>query len=102
MSDANTQDVALRYGFFYGSGMYHDPKDGSVCLQVREHSYPVIGSGRGVFSFVHVEDTAAATVPALKCDPGVYNLVDDDPSELAVWLPAFAALPRGALPAAHR
>jgi nucleoside-diphosphate-sugar epimerase len=81
--------VALRYGFFYGPGTYHDPIDGSVSEQVRAQAYPVIGSG-GVFSFVHVEDAAAATVAALESDPGVYNVVDDDPSEMSVWLPAFA------------
>jgi nucleoside-diphosphate-sugar epimerase len=90
LGDRNMQGVALRYGFFYGPGTYHDPKDGSVSVQVREQSYPLIGLGRGVFSFVHVEDAAAATVAALECDPGVYNVVDDDPSEMAVWLPAFA------------
>jgi 2-alkyl-3-oxoalkanoate reductase len=40
---------------------------------------------------VHVENAAAATVAALECAPGVYNIVDDDPSELAIWLPALAA-----------
>ena len=44
-------------------------------------------SGQGVWSWVHVEDAAAA----LECTPGVYNIVDSDPSELSVWLPAFAA-----------
>jgi 2-alkyl-3-oxoalkanoate reductase len=82
--------VALRYGFFYGPGTYHDPIDGSVSEQIRERAYPVIGSGRGVSSFVHVGDAAAATVAALESDPGVYNVVDDDPSEMSVWLPAFA------------
>ena len=82
--------TALRYGFFYGPGTYHDPIDGSVSLQVREQAYPVIGSGAGVFSFVHVEDAAAATVAALESDPGVYNVVDDDPAAMSVWLPAFA------------
>ena len=82
--------VALRYGFFYGPGTYHDPDTGSVTRQVREQRYPVIGSGAGVYSFIHVEDAAAATVAALESDPGVYNIVDDDPSELRVWLPAFA------------
>lgn len=82
--------VALRYGFFYGPKTYHDPTDGSVSEQVRQQAYPVIGSGGGVFSFVHVEDAAAATVAALESDPGVYNVVDDDPSEMRVWLPAFA------------
>ena len=50
----------------------------------------MIGSGQGVSSFVHVEDAAAATVAALESDPGVYNIVDDDPSPLSAWLPAFA------------
>lgn len=40
---------------------------------------------------MHIEDAAAATVAALECPPGVYNVVDEDPSELSVWLPAFAA-----------
>jgi nucleoside-diphosphate-sugar epimerase len=79
--------VALRYGFFYGPGTYHDPNHGSVSEQVRGQAYPVIGSGRGVFSFVHVEDAAAATMAALESDPGVYNVVNDDPSEMSVWLP---------------
>ena len=90
LGDASMQGVALRYGFFYGPHTYHDPRDGSVSQQVREHSYPVIGAGKGVSSFVHVEDAAAATVAALEAAPGVYNIVDSDPLELAVWLPAFA------------
>ena len=82
--------IALRYGFFYGPGTYYDPVTGSVSRQVREQQYPVIGSGQGVFSFVHVEDAAVATVAALEADPGVYNVVDDDPSDMNIWLPAFA------------
>ena len=84
------QGVALRYGFFYGPGTYHDPVSGSVSEQVRAQTNPVVGSGRGVFSFVHVADAAAATVAALEAEPGVYNIVDDNPSEMGVWLPAFA------------
>ena len=41
-------------------------------------------------SFIRVEDAAAATVAALESDRGIYNIVDDDPSEMGVWLPAFA------------
>lgn len=84
------EGVALRYGFFYGPHTYHDPLTGSVSNQVRAQQYPVIGSGQGVFSFVHVEDAAVATVAALEADLGVYNVVDDDPSEMSTWLPAFA------------
>jgi nucleoside-diphosphate-sugar epimerase len=57
---------------------------------VRKEQYPIIGSGQGVFSFVHVEDAAIATVAALEAEPGVYNVVDDDPSDMNIWLPAFA------------
>lgn len=80
----------MRYGFFYGPGTHHDPDTGGVARQAREQKYPVIGSGTGVYSFIHVEDAAAATVAALESDPGVYNIVDEDPSEMRVWLPAFA------------
>lgn len=90
LGSRDIQGVALRYGFFYGPGTYHDPKTGSVSMQVRERAYPVIGSGAGVSSFVHVEDAAAATVAVLQSEPGIYNVVDDDPSEMRVWLPAFA------------
>lgn len=51
---------------------------------------PVVGKGEGVSSFVHIDDAAIGTVAALTAEPGVYNLVDDDPSPQAVWLPAFA------------
>jgi nucleoside-diphosphate-sugar epimerase len=86
---AELQGVALRYGFFYGPGTYH-ADDGSIATQLRAQQYPVIGSGSGVSSFVHVEDAAAATVASLESDPGVYNVVDDDPVPMRVWLPAFA------------
>lgn len=82
--------VALRYGFFYGPGTWFNP-GGDVADQVRDRKYPVVGAGQGVWSWVHIEDAAAATVAALECPPGVYNVVDNDPSELSVWLPAFAA-----------
>ena len=94
------EGVALRYGFFYGPGTYHDPENGSITRQVREQKYPVIGSGAGVSSFVHVQDAASATAAALEGDPGVYNIVDDDPSRLEIWLPAFARF-LGAPPPPH-
>ena len=89
----NAQDlegVALRYGFFYGPGTWFTV-GGDVANQVQERKYPIAGSGQGVWSWVHVEDAAAATVASLKCAPGIYNILDDDPSQLSVWLPAFAA-----------
>ena len=82
--------IALRYGFFYGPGTYHDPENGSISEQVRLRQYPVIDPATGVSSFIHVEDAAAATVAALQIRAGVYNIVDNDPVALSIWLPAFA------------
>ena len=83
------QCVALRYGFFYGPGTWYTSAD-DMGEQVRQRGIAIIGKGEGVSNFVHIEDAAAATVAALRCAPGAYNIVDDDPSEQRVWLPAFA------------
>jgi 2-alkyl-3-oxoalkanoate reductase len=83
------EGVALRYGFFYGPGTWYHP-DGACADLVRRQELPVIGDGGGVWSWVHIEDAAVATADALTAPPGVYNVVDDDPSPVAVWLPAFA------------
>ena len=58
--------------------------------QVRQQWVPVIGTGEGVWSWVHIDDAAAATVAALECAPGEYNIVDNDPTPQRLWLPAFA------------
>lgn len=81
--------IVLRYGFFYGPGTWYRP-DGAVANQVRNGDAKVIGEGNAVWSFVHVDDAVAATVASLRADPGVYNVVDDDPLPVAEWLPAFA------------
>ena len=81
--------VALRYGFFYGPGTWYTSAD-DMGDQVRQQYVPIIGKGEGVWSFVHIEDAAVATAAALRCAPGAYNIVDDNPSEQRVWLPAFA------------
>jgi nucleoside-diphosphate-sugar epimerase len=81
--------VVLRYGFFCGPGTWYRP-DGAVAELVRKRESAIIGEGNAVWSFVHVDDAVAATVAALTADPGVYNVVDDDPSPVAEWLPAFA------------
>jgi 2-alkyl-3-oxoalkanoate reductase len=83
------QCVALRYGFFYGPGTWYTSA-GDMGEQVRQRHVSVVGKGEGVSSFVHIEDVTAATVAALRCAPGAYNIVDDDPREQRVWLPAFA------------
>jgi 2-alkyl-3-oxoalkanoate reductase len=81
--------VALRSGFFYGPGTWFH-RDGDMGEQVREQRVPVIGDGQGTWSWVHIEDAAAATAMALECPPCAYNIVDTDPTPQRVWLPAFA------------
>jgi nucleoside-diphosphate-sugar epimerase len=52
----------------------------------------VIGSGDGVWSFVHIVDAATATVAAVEDGrPGIYNVVDDEPAPVHDWLPALAS-----------
>ena len=85
---SDLEPVALRYGFFYGPGTWFTA-DGDIAGQVRARQYPLAGGG-GVWSWIHVADAAVATVAALECDPGVYNVVDDNPCEMSTWLPAFA------------
>jgi nucleoside-diphosphate-sugar epimerase len=81
--------VAMRYGFFYGPGTWYT-NAGDMGEQVRRQQVPIIGAGQGVWSFVHIDDAASATVSALECAPGACNIVDDYPSQQCVWLPAFA------------
>src|SRR5262245_15775830 len=85
------EGVALRYGFFYGPGTWYHPQ-GASADQARRQEVPVIGDGGGVWSWVQIEDAAVATADVLTAPPGVYNVVDDDPSPVAVWLPAFARI----------
>ena len=79
--------IALRYGNFYG-----DPNDALV-EAVRTRKFPIVGSGGGIWSFIHLDDAAAATVLALDHDgPGIYNVVDDEPAPTSEWLPALARI----------
>jgi nucleoside-diphosphate-sugar epimerase len=77
--------IILRYGGFYGA-----PND-ALIEPVRKRQFPIVGDGAGVWSFVHIDDAAAATVLALEHEgPAVYNVVDDDPAAVREWLPALA------------
>jgi nucleoside-diphosphate-sugar epimerase len=81
--------TVLRYGYFYGPGSAV-ATDGSIVQDLRRRRMPVVGSGDGVWSFVHVDDAADATVAALSAPPGTYNVVDDEPAAVRDWLPALA------------
>jgi 2-alkyl-3-oxoalkanoate reductase len=87
---AGIQGLVLRYGNFYGPGTGFAP--GGVMVElVGKRRLPIIGDGGGVWSFIHTADAAAATVAALERGaPGVYNLADDQPAPVRVWLPELA------------
>ncbi len=87
---AGLEGLVLRYGQFYGPGTYY-ASDGNIAEQVRRRRFPIVGRGEGMFSFIHVEDAASATLASLeRGTPGVYNVVDDEPALLREWLPVYA------------
>src|SRR5215211_5866278 len=84
------QGTVLRYGGFYGPGTCLG--EGGVFLEaVRRRQFPIIAGGTGVWSFIHIEDAAEATLAVVESGrTGVYNIVDDDPAPVAEWLPVLA------------
>ena len=84
--EAPLASVVLRYGSFYGPGA----SDGLVEL-VRRRRMPIIGDGAGVWSWIHLDDAATATIAALENGlGGIYNVTDDEPAAVAEWLPYLA------------
>ncbi len=82
--------IVLRYGQLYGPGTSFT-QDGSWAANLRRRRLPIVGAGSGVFSFLHVDDAASATVAALEHrGPATYNVVDDDPAPIHAWVPAYA------------
>lgn len=90
--------MALRYGIFYGPGTGFS-RDSETIDFIRKGMMPIVGDGGGVWSFIHIEDAARATVAAVtRGAPGLYNIVDDEPAPVAEWLPALAAAVGGKPP----
>lgn len=81
--------IVLRYGYLYGPGTAFST-DGALVNAIRRRRLPLVGAGGGVWSFVHVDDAAAATFAALGGPPGTYNIVDDEPAPVSEWLPQLA------------
>jgi nucleoside-diphosphate-sugar epimerase len=85
-----TEGVVLRYGGFYGPGTGM-ARGGDQAQLIERHKWPIIGAGGGVWSFVQIEDAAAATVEAIEHGGrGIYNVVDDEPAPVREWLPVLA------------
>jgi nucleoside-diphosphate-sugar epimerase len=92
--------IVLRYGSLYApdTGMFSR----AMTDELRHRRVPLIGTGAGWWSFVHVDDAASAAVVAIeRGKPGhIYNIVDDEPAQVSDWLPALAGT-LGAKPPIH-
>ncbi len=87
--------IALRYGGFYGAA------NDALIEPIRKRQFPIVGDGGGIFSWLHLDDGATATVAALEqSGPAIYNIVDDEPAPLRDWLPMLASA-LGAKPPRH-
>jgi nucleoside-diphosphate-sugar epimerase len=94
--EAPLAGIVLRYGSFYGPGASE-----SLVEQIRRRKLPVVGGGGGVWSWIHLDDAASATVAALeRGSRGIYNIVDDEPARASECLPYLAEV-IGAKPPMH-
>jgi len=89
--------IVLRYGSFYGPGTSGD----WIIDQVRKQRLPIVGNGGAIWSFLHIDDMATATLAAAESDQtGIFNIVDDDPAAASEWIPELARI-AGAKPPRH-
>ena len=86
------EGLVLRYGGFYGPGTGISlAPDAQMTGPIRKRRFPLVGDGGGVWSFVHIEDAAAATAAAVEHGQrGIYNVIDDEPARVREWLPELA------------
>jgi nucleoside-diphosphate-sugar epimerase len=87
------EGFVLRYGGFYGpgTGISRAP-DAVMAGPIRRRLFPIVGGGGGVWSFIHIDDAAAATALSVERGrPGIYNVVDDEPARVREWLPVLAS-----------
>jgi nucleoside-diphosphate-sugar epimerase len=85
--------LVLRYGGFYGPGTGVSlAPDAELAAPIRRRRFPIVGKGGAVWSYIHIDDAAEATAVAVEHgEPGVYNIVDDDPAPVREWLPELAS-----------
>jgi nucleoside-diphosphate-sugar epimerase len=87
VTQAPMESVVLRYGMFYGHGASQEIFD-----LIRARRFPIVGAGGGIWSWIHTDDAASATVAALTRGSGIYDIVDDDPTPIADLLPGIAEI----------
>ena len=83
--------IVLRYGGFYGPGTGL-AAGGEQLQMIHKRQFPLVGNGEGIWSFLHTDDIATATLAAIEHGrPGeIYNIVDDEPAPTKEWLPYLA------------
>src|SRR5436309_7154499 len=59
------EGLALRYGFFYGPGTWY-ARGTKMAKTIERRWFPLVGEGAGVFSYIHIDDAASATVAAVE------------------------------------
>lgn len=92
LAENGMSGTVLRYGWFYGHGTSYDPQ-GTIPNAIRAGTMPLVGAGAGTYSFINLQDAAAATVRVLARETsGIFNIVDDSPVQLSEWLPFVAKL----------
>jgi nucleoside-diphosphate-sugar epimerase len=95
---SDMEAIVLRYGGFYGPGTWLAAEGHGRELLMRRQ-YPVISGRGGIYSWIHVDDAASATVATLVHGAtGIYNVVDDQPAPARDWLPACAQASGAPLP----
>jgi nucleoside-diphosphate-sugar epimerase len=86
VTSAPLDGIVLRYGNLYGPGASE-----AMVEIVRGRKMPIVGNGAGVWSWLHVDDGAAATVAAVEgTQCGIFNIADDEPAAVSEWLPFLA------------
>ncbi len=83
--------TVVRYGALYGNGTSLG-RGGDQIEAIRKRAFPLIGDSDAIWSFLHVEDAAAAAVAAVRGARGVYNIADDTPVRLGEWLSEVAGM----------
>jgi nucleoside-diphosphate-sugar epimerase len=97
---AGIDGLVLRYGLLYGPGTWHD-RYGSTAADIIAARVPLVEGATGMYSWLHVDDAAAAAVAAVERGaPGIYNVVDDEPAPQPEWLPVLARALRAEPPPA--
>lgn len=84
--------AVLRFGQLHGPGTIF-AADGSMGKPAASGMLPIVhrGGRESVFSFTHPRDAASAVVAAVdRGASGVFNVVDDEPAAVSVWVPALS------------